>query len=238
MGYGAVTLAVMFACVCGVPALLPRLFNESTWTVGRQIGMMLLTIFFVTIGNFLYSGTYLRADFSVRIMLYFGVITTAIGIFPLTVLVLYRQLKWQRQYNREAALINMHVQEKKQQEPEQPAPTSGNQIRIAADQAKDDLTLAADQLTCIEAADNYIRVFYESEGAMKQVLLRGTLKKAVESLNSHPFFFRCHRTYLVNLDKVEQISGNAAGYKLQLKLLPMEIPVSRNLHRELTERLR
>lgn len=235
-GYGVVTLVVMFTCIWGIPRLLPRVFDESAWTVGRQMGMMLITIFCVSIGNFLYSRFQLHAGFSLQSMLLFGGMTIAVSIIPVTVLILYNQLKWQRKYAGEAALMNAHVQEKKQEVPA-PLLLPANSIRIPAEQSKDDLTLEAAQLICIEAADNYIRVFYESEATLKQVLIRGTLKGAAESLEKKDHFFRCHRTYLVNLDRVEGISGNAAGYKLRLQLLPMEVPVSRNLHRELSDRL-
>lgn len=226
----------MFTCIWSIPRLFPRAFDESAWTVGRQMGMMLITVFFVAICNFLYSRFHLHAGFSLRAMLLFGGMTIAVSIIPLTVLILYNQLKWQRKYAGEAALMNAHVQEKKQEAPE-PLSMALNTIRIPAEQSKDDLTLEAAQLICIEAADNYIRVFYESEATLKQVLIRGTLKGAAESLEGKAHFFRCHRTWLVNLNRVEGISGNAAGYKLRLQLMPVEVPVSRNLHRELSDRL-
>ena len=38
---------------------------------------------------------------------------------------------------------------------------------------------------------------------------------------------QCHRTFLVNTEKIIRASGNAQGFTLQLKDLPETIPVSR-----------
>ena len=47
-------------------------------------------------------------------------------------------------------------------------------------------------------------------------------------------FFRCHRSYLVNLDKVEKILPLFGGtYSLKLAGHPQEIPVSRNYAKQL-----
>lgn len=61
-------------------------------------------------------------------------------------------------------------------------------------------------------------------------MLRSTLRRMEDALASWPQFFRCHRTYLVNLDKVAHVSGNAQGYRLHLEGLDDTIPVSRNLN--------
>lgn len=51
-----------------------------------------------------------------------------------------------------------------------------------------------------------------------------------ENLAEFPEFYRCHRTYIVNLQKVKHISGNAQGYKLHLENIDTLIPVSRSLN--------
>jgi DNA-binding LytR/AlgR family response regulator len=58
-----------------------------------------------------------------------------------------------------------------------------------------------------------------------------------EQLAAHPAFFRCHRMYLVNLQRVISVSGNAQGLKLQLDGLEEAIPVSRNLTETVREKL-
>lgn len=77
-----------------------------------------------------------------------------------------------------------------------------------------------------ESADNYVKVFYTGG----QQLIRSTLKQLEDSFRGNERIFRCHRTYLVNLDRVIHISGNAQGYKLHLEGVVQTIPVSRSLN--------
>jgi DNA-binding LytR/AlgR family response regulator len=51
------------------------------------------------------------------------------------------------------------------------------------------------------------------------------------------YFYRCHRSYLVNLNYIRHISGNATGYKLHLEGVNDLIPVSRNLNNEIIEKI-
>ena len=59
-----------------------------------------------------------------------------------------------------------------------------------------------------------------------------------KQLSDLPQFFRCHRTYLVNLDRVGHVSGNAQGYKLHLEGIDNLVPVSRSLNEEINLRLK
>ena len=52
-----------------------------------------------------------------------------------------------------------------------------------------------------------------------------------------PQFFRCHKSYLVNLHQVKHISGNAQGHKLHLFYGDELIPVSRKNNSIIKEKL-
>ena len=60
-----------------------------------------------------------------------------------------------------------------------------------------------------------------------------TLKEFEEQLSSFPYVFKVHRSYLVNLQAIESIMGNAQGYALRLKNYSEgTIPVSRSTIQE------
>ena len=82
------------------------------------------------------------------------------------------------------------------------------------------------KLLFIESADNYSEVVFLQNGQPKKTLLRGSLSRFEEQAH-HPDVVRCHRSFVVNLQRVESISGNAQGYKLQLQNYPSPIPVAR-----------
>ncbi len=76
-----------------------------------------------------------------------------------------------------------------------------------------------------------------NNGQIDSILFRGTLKKFEETLAEHDFLFRCHKTFLVNLLHVHLIKGNALGLKLYIMGVVNPVPVSRNLNKEILERL-
>ena len=63
------------------------------------------------------------------------------------------------------------------------------------------------------------------------------MKKAEETTLPFSGLFRCHRAFIINLDKVTHVEGNAQGYKLRIQDYEELIPVSRNLSAEFSDRL-
>lgn len=51
--------------------------------------------------------------------------------------------------------------------------------------------------------------------------------KSVEEQISSKKILRCHRSYIVNLEKIESLKGNAQGYKLKIFDSNYIVPVSR-----------
>ena len=62
---------------------------------------------------------------------------------------------------------------------------------------------------------------------MKKVTYRIQLSEFETQLKEASSLVRCHRSYMVNLKKVKNVSGNAQGLKLELINQSEIIPVSR-----------
>ncbi|MBN4065836.1 LytTR family transcriptional regulator, partial [Candidatus Amoebophilus asiaticus] len=89
----------------------------------------------------------------------------------------------------------------------------------------------------VASVDNYIEIFSENEGGITKNLLRNTLRKAEESLLNYPYLFKCHRAYIVNLQKIQSVIGNSQGYKLVFDKIEQPIPVARSQSKQLKELL-
>ena len=86
---------------------------------------------------------------------------------------------------------------------------------------------AAGSLLYISAEENYVTVHTKAD-KLSEVLLRSSLTRVERQLHEHrPGFFRCHRAYIVNADKIRKVSGNAQGLKLTLEGAAVSIPVAR-----------
>ncbi len=106
---------------------------------------------------------------------------------------------------------------------------------------KNNLVLTLENLYYVTSANNYIEVFYKKEPtkeavakiALSRMLLRNTLKTIEQQYVHLPELYRCHKTFIVNTQKVVAIKGNTKGYSLVLQELDIEIPVSRHKNSEL-----
>jgi len=78
------------------------------------------------------------------------------------------------------------------------------------------LCVSASNLYYIESDDNYIVVWYtDSKGDLKRYMLRCRLKTVEESFRGSSLV-RCHRKYIVNMDKVKVLRKEKDGYELDL----------------------
>jgi hypothetical protein len=88
-------------------------------------------------------------------------------------------------------------------------------------------SIKKENLLYLEAAENYINICYLNKGKVSKYLLRDTLKKIEENFSGTEIV-RCHRSYMVNFDKVKVIRKDKDGLKLELdNPSAIDIPVSK-----------
>lgn len=228
-GYGLVTVVVMLFNYFVLPRFAPSTFRESNWTVGKEIGMTLWTIVSIGAGNYLYSKLLFGGGTSLAGLLGMIAVTFLIGIFPATGITLANYIYRLRQY----------------QQPPQPTPPSAQEVRqderlrleLIAENDRDRLVIPLVDFFYIESSDNYSTVFFRNDGKLRKELLRSSLSR-LESQIQPDFVLRCHRSFIVNLHRVESVSGNAQGYKLHLDAFGLVVPVARRFAEPVVGRLR
>lgn len=88
-------------------------------------------------------------------------------------------------------------------------------------------SIKKESLLYIESAENYVSICYIDKGKVSKYLLRDTLKK-IEETFSGTEIVRCHRSYMVNFEKVKVIRKDKDGLKLELDgPSAIDIPVSK-----------
>ena len=93
---------------------------------------------------------------------------------------------------------------------------------------QDDFSLTLDDLLFVKADGNYIELTKSIHNKIETELKRISLTQFEAQISAYPHFFRCHRTYLVNMFKIEKVSGNSQGYTLSFHNTDAKVPVSRN----------
>ncbi len=111
---------------------------------------------------------------------------------------------------------------------EAPSLTKDEKITLYDNSGSLKMVISLSNLYYIESDDNYIKVWYQdSEGTLKQYMLRCRLKTVEESFIGSDLV-RCHRKYIVNFDKVEMISRAKDGFVIELGMSGIDpIPVSK-----------
>ena len=232
LGYGATTTLVMLVLNVVAPLARPSWFEEERWTVGREIGWVLVNLATIGAANLVYSHLAGIGSLSLRNLLVFEGYTLLVGLFPVTLGVLWNEYRQARPYRSGSASLNSEIGA-------HPPPVTGPGVRITipSDTARDDLELALEDLLFLRSDGNYVEVHHLDRGRPVRSLLRCSLKRAEEALAAHTGLLRCHKRYLVNLDRVRQVSGNAQGYRLHLEAEVDPVPVSRSLNERLSELL-
>lgn len=106
-------------------------------------------------------------------------------------------------------------------------------ILIAFPDEKGDLKISVmlENLLYIESADNYATIYYLNKSVVSQFLLRNSLKWMEEHLTKETPLVRCHRSYIVNMDKVKILKKIKGGIMLELdEERTPDIPVSKTYY--------
>lgn len=99
------------------------------------------------------------------------------------------------------------------------------------------LTINSDSLYYMESQDNYVKIHYENQGKLMSYMLR-CRTKAVEEALAETSMVRCHRSYMVNVMKINHIrKGGKARYIVLSSDTIKPIPVSKSYFKNLIEKI-
>jgi DNA-binding LytR/AlgR family response regulator len=76
-------------------------------------------------------------------------------------------------------------------------------------------SILLEDLLYLEAADNYVTIFYLNKGKINKYLIRNSLKNLEPVLQPRKIM-RCHRSYMVNFEKVKILRKEKGGLFLEL----------------------
>jgi DNA-binding LytR/AlgR family response regulator len=242
--YGFIAFACIMLIALSLPKIFPSFFNEETWTTGKQILLVSLIVIVIGLVNYFTSPLMGGSNQSLRKLLWYQGITIMIALLPITIFTLLKQNLLLKKFEKQAASLEKKLQQKldpdKEEEPPAPPTEKKNDlsaIELTGDYQGEKIILLPEELCFISAANNYVKVYFIKKDKVAYSILRMTMKKVEEVLQAWPGFFRCHRAYIINLDKVQHVEGNAQGYKVRLAGVEEAIPVSRNLNSEFSDRL-
>jgi len=223
IGLGVITFLSLSLNLLILPSLLPKIFIKRIWNIKREILWNIWILSTISVGYFLYYKA--LGIFDIDFNMIVGLIL--IAVIPITGLITVNQNRKLRSYLELAEGINKKLEENKSIEEKL--------VHFKSDYVKDNLSIKVSLLLFIRAANNYIEVFWKEGDKPKSHMIRTSLLRAEEVLKEHKFIFKCHRSYMVNINFIDKIEGNIQGYKLFFENLDFSIPVSKNFAYKLKE---
>ena len=98
------------------------------------------------------------------------------------------------------------------------------------------LSVKLDNLYYIKAEDNYINVFYQRSGTIASYMLRCKMKTIEDNCVDSSSLMRCHRSYIVNINKVSVLHNETDGFVIDFEREGLEsIPVSKTYSAKVLE---
>lgn len=219
MGFGLVSSLVLLVYYFVLPTFIRPLKNTEHWTVGAELLSEFLIVSSIATCNFIYlksitSGAGHPVYFTVTFPEIYGY-TFLLGVFPVSGLICLNYILRLNRYVQLASTLPVHTVH---------VPPHLHKLDFLAENGIDKISLRPDELIYIEAEDNYVGINYFQAGIQVKRLLRNTLS-CIEQ--QQPALVRCHRSFLVNLDQVEKVIGNAQGYRFCIRGSEIQVPVGR-----------
>ena len=229
LGLGTVCFAATLGNVLLVPRLWRRPFDPERWSVGRELLWNAWLFSTAVLVSAVYWARAVGLQITLTYLLYYflyGLLITAF-FMPTCVLLNYQHLLKKRL--REAESLNRRLRGAA-------AAPEGERVVLSSESGREKLEVPPERLLYIQSADNYANVVCRRNGALREKLLRTSLKNLEGQLPQ--YLVRCHRSFIVNLKRVRKVTGNARHYTLWLEGCDRPVPVSRELEKPVLARLR
>jgi len=216
--------------------VIKGVFIEEKWVVWMEILLEIWLLLFIGICNAITAHLIYAVPYTLSFLIEGITQTLIVGMFPSLAILAIRQYTLLKKYTSLAIKLDKKISTSplliKEKNLEHTLP-----VYFQDEVSHTEIKVNPDTIIYFLAADNYIKIFFFQNNCTQSLLVRGTLKNVEEKLTEHSKFYRCHRSYLVNLSYVRHISGNAQGYKLHLEGTEELIPVSRSLNNEIAEKV-
>ena len=227
-GYGGIVLLVLVLNNIVLPSVFPRLFLRGKWKLYVDVVLHLLSWAMLSVAFNFY--TRYVGQVPLNIATSFRIILVA--LIPVVALVVLSRTRMLRQRIQELDEITRNagiLPAEKADDPE---------ITLPSENKSEELVVRLSHIVFLQAANNYIEVYWLDEEKLQKNLIRSTLKRAEDLLLSYPCMLRCHRSTLVNTDHVIRFTGMPGNLKLKVRHTDEELPVSRQYLQPVKEALK
>mgnify|MGYP005989352519 CR=1 FL=1 len=210
--------------------VISKVITEEKWCLWKEILRRLVFLAVYSFAIILYVDYNLHINFSKADFWQFVTASFIIGAIPITLKIFIIKNKLLKSSLAEANLLRDKIglyQTKSKKVAEE--------IVIQSNIVNETFKVDVYDIVYLKSDQNYISIYYIKDKELKSHLLRISLVNALKQITSE-HIFRCHRSYVVNINRIEKITGNAQSLKLQLSQNCV-VPVSRSFMKAFKARL-
>ncbi|GAB6010258.1 LytR/AlgR family response regulator transcription factor [Dysgonomonas reticulitermitis] len=229
-------------CIQGLPLVFRKYYATDRWTNGKFFGLcLIITTAFSALETFVLSiyvvdglegfPYYTHFSSPQRFFLFYKA-ALFVSAFPITIIyyILVKKKKKEEQKTQTQAAARIMPANGETEE-------DNVQLIELSGKTKDCIKLLPEDILYVKAAGNYVSVYYLKNGIENHKLLRISMGELSDSLYDYSYIIRCHRTFMVNMKKMEKIHGNMKGYHMTLKNTDTKVPVSKSYTRIVKEKI-
>ena len=232
--YGFIVIIVSLIFSLLLPAIYPNTFNNDKWNVLKTILFFVTSVvtidIIITIYAYHFDNSHNIDFFSLLLLIVIRSII--LNFFPIILIVFYLERRLYKKNHYQAIEIIGELRGKKLEK------LIDSKIFTFAKGTNDEIRISEKNLLYIKAEGNYCLLVYNENSILKNKLVRSSLKSIEHITNSSNHFIRCHKSYIVNFNKISNVIGNAKGYTFYLKKHKLQIPVSRSFSKALINKIK
>ena len=223
LGTGLLTAATLFLNTLFFPGIFPKMFDPAKWTIREELiwnFWMFLNLFVV----FTFMA-WLAKTISYTDLPFFR--TGALSLLPL---ILFNLISYN--LSLKLKVVNMIDSGKSWLKEEinafQNSPAQES-VHLVAENKKQAFAEEVERVILIHSSGNYVEIYWiDRKLAVRKRLFRQSFINVEKALITSDVMLKCHRCWMVNINKVKKLKRAASGYHLELEGIEFTVPVSRN----------
>jgi hypothetical protein len=229
LGTSIMSAGILFANTLILPGIMPKVFDSSKWTIRKE---MVWNVW-------LFSNLFVIFSFMTRFVKQVEFTELSIfktGALALLPLVLFNLISYN--HSLKDTVVNALDNSRKHWFREEKQEIAlKHDLKLSAENGKDIFSARMDDILVFHSSGNYIEIFWMDNQIRRKKLFRQTFAFVEQYMKDNPDFKKCHRCWMVNLKRIEALSGNSKGYFVEMNKLGFKIPVSRNYISSFRKRL-
>lgn len=227
-------MLLFYGCAVGFMAgskyLLFRLEKKYAMTFAQYIAWMLVECVCIGVIYLLFTGFFFaeQAQFNIELVARASLCVCLIVVIPYVIYVLYAAYKGKVE---ELGILRMALESRKEQE------IAESIVNLKDYQGNQKVSIDREYIYYMVSQDNYVQIFYELDGKMQSYMLRCKTQD-LEQQFAGTSLVRCHRSYIVNLQKTAFFKHDKSRASITLSDADAtEIPVSKSYFATVSEML-